>query len=180
VRCIARPMQRCNPPCNRSGCQEVRLFQFRISVCAAMVEPTYVSFSIVSGCAKWLSDTPTRCSRGDRETRPTLASAPCRSFTCRSVPLHGAFTARVLRTSLLQLTLTRARARARLRTVSIVMMDLAVVRSTAGEEGYTETGFDDVSRVVSFSPRQCTLGDEHCVCGTVTVNVYVATGTVRC
>jgi hypothetical protein len=96
------------------------------------------------------------------------------------VPLHGAFTARVLRTSLLQLTLTRARARARLRTVSIVMMDLAVVRSTAGEEGYTETGFDDVSRVVSFSPRQCTLGDEHCVCRTVTVNVYVITGTVSC
>ena len=79
---------------------------------------------------------------------------------------------------LLQLTLTRGRTR--VRTVSIAMMELAVVRSTAGEEGYTETGFDDVSRVVSFSPRQCTLGDEHCVCRTVTVNVYVATGTVRC
>jgi hypothetical protein len=57
------------------------------------------------------------------------------------------------------------------------MLDLLVVRRTAVEEGYTETYFNDVSRVVSFSPRRCAGAD--CTCGTVRVNVYYTTSTVR-
>lgn len=55
---------------------------------------------------------------------------------------------------------------------------LAMVRRIAVEEKYTETYFNNVSRVVSFFPRRCALAN--CVCSSVRVNVYFTTGTVSC
>ena len=60
---------------------------------------------------------------------------------------------------------------------SFTVLDLAVVRSTAAAEGYTEVDFNEGSNVVSFSPGRC-ASDEDCACRIVSVNVHCTSGTV--